>query len=496
MSLTSPLLEADNDEDIEVDSHHFNNEILPTAEVAEGEEENVERNISDIEVAKAYAMITAVRGVIIMTYVFFFAALLSLAEEAAGCDADGDDDCSEEIYGIRPSSTITIISTFSGLISCFFAPIIGAITDFTPYRKALGITTAIFLTLLQVVLIGTVEGTWIAMSVIFAISSFVYQAQSIACFSFLPDIARLVDERTMATFSSKFSIIQFVSMLLFVLAVTGISAGFGLDEVETAHVSQSMGVVCLGIGFSAWRKMPFVPAKNKIPPGKSIISAGFSQNWKTLKGINSHYGDGLRWFLLANTFGYAGTGAISVLSITFLKDELKMNSVELGITFTLSLLFSIPGAKISSYISKKTNPVVSLKVELVFFSIVTIIGGFIVDREERKNLGYLLGGLWGVCLGWFYPTANLIFSLLLPKGQESELTGFYFYSGEILVWMPPLCFTLMNENDIPMKWGLMSVTFFFACSFSFLCLMSPWKELRKKANENSKMIELLLDENE
>ena len=71
-----------------------------------------------------------------------------------------------------------------------------------------------------------------------------------------------------------------------------------------------------------------------------------------------------------------------------------MNSVELGITFTLSLLFSIPGAKISSSISKKTNPVASLKVELVFFSIVTIIGGFIVDREERKNLGYLLGGLW------------------------------------------------------------------------------------------------------
>lgn len=241
-----------------------------------------------------------------MTYVFFFSALLALAEDAAGCDPDGDDDCSEEIYGIRPSSTVTIISTVSGVISCFFAPIIGAVTDFTPYRKALGISTAIFLTLLQAVLIGTVRGTWVAMSIIFAISSFVYEAQSIACFSFLPEIARLIDEHTMATFSSKFSIIQFISMLLFVLTISGISAGFGLNAVQTSHLSQSIGVVCLATGFSAWRKMPFVPAKNKVPPGKNIITAGFSQNWKTFKGINEHYGNGLRWFLLANTFGYAG----------------------------------------------------------------------------------------------------------------------------------------------------------------------------------------------
>jgi len=280
-------------------------------------------------------------------------------------------------------------------------------------------------------------------------------------------------------------------MLLFVLTISGISAGFGLNAVQTSHLSQSIGVVCLATGFSAWRKMPFVPAKNKVPPGKNIITAGFSQNWKTFKGINEHYGDGLRWFLLANTFGYAGTAGISALSITFLKDVLKMSSAELGIVLFLSLLFSIPGAKIGSIISKKINPVASLKIQLTFFSVVTILGGFIVDREERKGLAYLLGILWGISLGWFYPTANLIFSLLLPKNQESELTGFYFYSGEVLVWMPPLCFTLMNESDIPMKWGLMSVTIFFALSFFFLSLMSPWSELRILANEPSKMVELI-----
>ena len=105
-----------------------------------------------------------------------------------------------------------------------------------------------------------------------------------------------------------------------------------------------------------------------------------------------------------------------------------------------------------------------------------------------KYVAFFFALLWGVCLGWFYPTANLVFSLSLPKGQESELTGFWIYSSQIIVWLPPLIFTLMNESGVHMKYGVMSLIIFFLIGFAFICLMAPWSTIREKANEQSKMI--------
>lgn len=56
MSLTSPLLDNEKSKDLENDSNESEDENVPSDEDAQGEG-NTERNISDIEVAKAYAMV-------------------------------------------------------------------------------------------------------------------------------------------------------------------------------------------------------------------------------------------------------------------------------------------------------------------------------------------------------------------------------------------------------------------------------------------------------
>ena len=116
-------------------------------------------------------------------------------------------------------------------------------TDFTPYRKLLGIISASFLTLAQAVLFFTIQSTWLYMAILVAFTSFILQVQVLAIFSYLPEIARMVDDRTMATFSSRFTMLQFSSESLFVLIIIGISISFGLDDVETSHVAQIFSVV-------------------------------------------------------------------------------------------------------------------------------------------------------------------------------------------------------------------------------------------------------------
>jgi MFS-type transporter involved in bile tolerance (Atg22 family) len=76
--------------------------------------------------------------------------------------------------------------------------------------------------------------------------------------------------------------------------------------------------------------------------------------------------------------------------------------------------------------------------------------------------------------------------VVLPKGQEAELSGFFVYCTQILTFLPPLIFTVMIESGINMKWGLMSMIIFFVIAIGFLCLVSPWEEVLK---ESAKVID-------
>jgi len=145
------------------------------------------------------------------------------------------------------------------------------------------------------------------MAVLQSIAGFLYEVQKLATYAYLPDIGRLVDERKMTSFTSTFAMLQFSAQAVFLVLIIAISLALKLGDVLTAQVSQGIDVVVLIIGFTiAWRMFPRVPQRHKLPAGRSLISAGFIQNWKTFIGINTHYGNGLRWFLIACTFASAG----------------------------------------------------------------------------------------------------------------------------------------------------------------------------------------------
>jgi len=189
----------------------------------------------------------------------------------------------------------------------------------------------------------------------------------------------------------------------------------------------------------------------------------------------------LRWFLLATVFAEAGANAFTVVAVVFLDGQLSMSGTEIGIVFLTTLIASVPGSKLGSIVTKKTNPNTSLKIDLTLFSIVTFGGSFALSGPDRAYLAYVWAVMWGVILGWFYSTENLFFSMALPKGREAELTGFFIYCTQILVWLPPLVFTAMIEAGVKQTWGLMSLIIFFAIAIGVLSLVAPWPEVLEES---------------
>lgn len=132
--------------------------------------------------------------------------------EEAGCiDENGNaiPDCDNTVHGFQPPSLIANIAVISGLLSAFLMPLIGAIVDYTPYRRATGIAAAVLLIIIQATQIATISATWFPMAVLQAIAGFVYQVEVLATYAYLPEIARAVGEKIMTEFTSTFVMLQF-----------------------------------------------------------------------------------------------------------------------------------------------------------------------------------------------------------------------------------------------------------------------------------------------
>lgn len=447
--------------------------------------------------AQGYALATAGRGGLIMSNIFLSTALIRLASEAAGCvldDTNEAQECNSEVYGFRPSSLITMIAVVSGILSALLLPILGAVVDYTPYRRSLGVFSAVFMTVVQGIQIWLTDTTWFPMAILQALNGFVYMIQVLAIYAYLPGIGRTIGPQKMTWMSALFVMCQFGAQATYLVINIGIGIGFKLDDVATAQVGQAISIVWLIVTFTpAWRKMPSVPALHPRPANKSLVRIGFSQVGQTVVGINKHYGSGLRWFFLAVIFAEAGANAFTVVAVTFMVEVLKMSGTQVGIVFLITLVTTIPGAKFGQWIAKKTNPITSWKINLVVFSAITAAGSFILTGPEMQTVCYIFGCMWGGLLGWFYPLENVIFTMSVPEGQEAELSGFFTYCRAILTWLPPLVFTAMNESGIEMKYGLLSLVGFLLIGCFLLQLMAPWEDVLEAAKVN-KMAKVAPDE--
>lgn len=135
-----------------------------------------------------------------MSNVFLSTSFIYLASEQAGCLDEEDkvvDNCDARVYGMSPTALVSNIAVFSGILSAFLMPFTGAIVDFTPHRRTLGIAVAMLIVLIQAAQIGTVSETWFPMAMLQAIIGFLYQMQILATYAYLPDVARTCgEERT------------------------------------------------------------------------------------------------------------------------------------------------------------------------------------------------------------------------------------------------------------------------------------------------------------
>eukprot|EP00586_Coscinodiscus_wailesii_P011869 CAMPEP_0172518736 /NCGR_PEP_ID=MMETSP1066-20121228/290992_1 /TAXON_ID=671091 /ORGANISM="Coscinodiscus wailesii, Strain CCMP2513" /LENGTH=183 /DNA_ID=CAMNT_0013301179 /DNA_START=1216 /DNA_END=1764 /DNA_ORIENTATION=- len=146
------------------------------------------------------------------------------------------------------------------------------------------------------------------------------------------------------------------------------------------------------------------------------------------------------------------------------------------------LLAAVFGSRTSTILTRRTNPVMTMKVSLFSVSIVLLMGMVLLAKENARLI-YLYYFLYGVPAGAFYAGQTATFSSVIPKGQESEFSGFFVNAILILSWLPPLLFTIMAQNKISIKWGIATLVIFSSVSVFLLQMMEPWDRIRESAQD-------------
>lgn len=419
---------------------------------------------------------------------FLATALLRLAREAANCPTDPLEgevkvpDCDNRIYGIRPSSLLTTYSIVIGLITAVLMPLMGALVDYSHHRRLLGrIASAIFCfgMLCQVFLSSD---TWFFVAIMQVVVAVVGWAHVTLTYAYLPELTD--DEELLNKWTGNYTTLQFGSTVVFIIVVSAGSAALGIDDDDVgvarlgAAVAFVFTTVMLVISWSLFERHD---ALHQLPLGASIWSEGFKQVGRSMKMIWVELPT-LRWFYIAVALGDSAIFSLSTVAVTFATDTLQMTQFETSLAILAMLLSSVPGGLFSIWFNaRNSNPMLSVIFATVILCINTVIYAIVLKEPGQQIATYCLSCGWGFGTGWKWASGRFIASKIIPPGQDAELMGVYVLCGQILSWLPPLTFTILNEQGISQRVGVGHLAIYFALSVCSYLLVGDFGTAKRRS---------------
>ena len=241
---------------------------------------------------------------------------------------------------------------------------------------------------------------------------------------------------------------KYISHISYLILIYTISKLFHLSFTATARICVIIAfVISSPLMHRAWTKISDVPALQERPKNKNIVISSFKKLMKTFHEIENR-NEPMKWILLSNAISNPVFAGIFSIGPTFGKEHLDFDASQSALAVIMVSIASIPGALICKHISAKMNPLVSMRLFMLSVFLSGVFSATFVTGPDSKIAGYIFFGILGLSAGGYYVAETALFSMLVPEVKETELMGVYVSFVRILMWLPPLMFTLINEAGI------------------------------------------------
>jgi len=378
-------------------------------------------------------------------------------------------------------------------------PLIGALLDSSNHRRLVGGLTALAVTVFTFIQSFVSERNWFPLFILNLLSFLTLSVNGCVGLAYLPELTR--DITKLERYNAVIMIYSSVTTVIFLIAMTVVSTIMKNpdDTILMAQIALLttffFQVVFYGI---SWTRLFGVRQAahgstdiTESKPRCHLLHSGIRSLKRTLVKAFKQRSE-VRWFLIFRATSQPVVIAFTAAALSYI-NELQVSPRNIGITTLIVLASAVPGNKLSLMMMHRFNPLWTLK--LCTFLWMGLASSFvwIVNEPGQETRLLLVGILWGLILGMKEPADKTILCNLVPKGIEAEMSGLYIFASQILMWLPPLVFTLMNENGVDIQIAITCFGGYFLIALVALNFMGRYDAITAgtEAHEKEEILDLI-----
>lgn len=388
-----------------------------------------------------------------------------------------------DILGTNMSATALWGFMLGGaaLLVFLFAPVLGAIADFSSAKKrflsAFAYMGSIFATLLYLSKSGDVALTialFIGTQVCFVGANVFYDA-------FLPQIAS--EDRLDAVSAKGYAFGYIGGSLQFAIALTLVALQ---KTPENQALAARIGMGMTGLWWAGWTlltlkylKEPKIPtelpeAYRRRPKTIAYLALGIHRTLTTAKKVGRF--KHLTLFLIAYMIYNDGIHTVTSMASIYGTEELRLSTTHLMVTLLIVQVVAVGGALIFSRLAKRIGAKRAVMAALVLWSAVVTYGYFIHTATEF----FILGMVVGIVLGGTQALSRSLYGAMIPEQASAEFYGFYSVFSKFSSIWGPVTFGLIKQITGSARLAIISLMLFFIVG---LILLGFVDETKAKADK-------------
>ena len=365
---------------------------------------------------------------------------------------------------IDPRSLWGYLVSLSVLSQVFVLPLVGAIADYGRRKReilgALAYTGAV-----ATMCLFFVEGSnYLLGAALFLVANLAFGASMVVYNAFLPEICAPEDRDGISSKGWGAGYLGGGILLALNLAFLSNADALGI----TKGMAVRIGMGSAGVWWALFTLIPMAGLKNRgvqreLPPGQSMLQAGFRQFAATVKSLR-RYPRTLLFLAAYLTYNDAIQTVIAMAG-QFGSDELKMPMEQLTLAILMVQFVAFAGAMLFNWIATKITAKRAVLAALVIW---TGVLAYIYLAVSTPAEFFLMAALVGVVMGGSQALSRSLFSLMIPEGKEAEYFSLYEISDKGTSWLGPLVFGLALQMTGSYRLAALSLVVFFVIGFLLL----------------------------
>lgn len=365
----------------------------------------------------------------------------------------------------------------AALLVFLFAPVLGAIADFSAAKKrfltGFAYFGSLFATLLYLCSPGDV---WLAVA-LYISTQVCFIGGNVFYDAFLPQIASQDKLDTVSARGYAFGYVGGSLQFGISLALVAMHERIGISQVMAVRIGMAMA----GIWWAAWTVLTLIYLKEEKteqelpeiyrnqPKPLAYLSLGISRTFATAKKVGNF--KHLLLFVIAYMVYNDGAHTVTSMATIYGSEELGLSATSLMVTLLLVQVVAIGGALIFGKLATHIGAKRAVMVSLVLWTGVVIYGYFIQTATEF----FVLGMVVGVVLGGIQALSRSFYGAMIPENASAEFYGFFSVFSKFSAIWGPFTFGLVKQITGTARLAIISLMVFFIVGFILLAFVNEEK---------------------